>query len=67
MTAAKEVQQKYFLIAEEMPLFPPLHSHIQHVDLVIPEHHVILEYILKKRISSIVIILLSMPLGCPHL
>jgi hypothetical protein len=67
MTAVKEVQQKYFLIAEEMPLFPPLHSHIQNVDLVIPEHYVILEYILKKRISAIVIILLSMPLGCPHL
>ena len=43
MTAVQEVQQKYFLRAGEMLLFPPLHSHIQHVDLVIPVHYIMSE------------------------
>lgn len=36
MIAMKEGQQKYFSKAEGMVLYPPVHSHTQHVHPVIP-------------------------------
>lgn len=61
MTAVKEVQQKYFLKAEEMPLFPPLQLHMQHADFLIPENYVILEAILETSHHQLYCLTLDAP------